>query len=508
MTEARGSATPGAPSEGGLLAGWLSQMAESESMAARFAALAESIREGVAILTRDRLHFANSALRGLLEIDAETLPTVPLRRLVQDPERRRALRAAIRAAWEGRPGEVGSVPIRARDGRHTRIRVAFRPLAREAEAGILVVVDAGGRDAAPTGAVTPEDSLRAFGLYLAGLASELRAPFAASLDHLRDLLARTDLPLDVKETLGLYQTVVGETLERVRRSMEWGRRESAGECRDLGAVVRAATAAVEAARSASVTIALELAPVPPVAGWADQLQLAVEHLLRNALEALGERGGRIEVRLAAEGGRATLTVADDGPGIPPSLLPHVFEPFSSTKSIATGRGLGLAIVRDIVTRQGGEVSLASGTGGCVVTVSLVAQPSRTAAPRRAAPGTVLIVDDLPEIQDTFRALLADAGWDVLSAGSTEEALRLLAQHPVDALLLDVRMPGRDGLGLVEAVALWHPHLLPRIALHTGYADEPRVRALAKRYGLALLEKPCPRGDLLSTLDALRARARR
>lgn len=105
-------------------------------------------------------------------------------------------------------------------------------------------------------------------------------------------------------------------------------------------------------------------------------------------------------------------------------------------------------------------------------------------------------------------LLEKAGWEVLTATDADQALLAVTRDRVDALVVDVQMSGRDGLALVEALATWHPELLPRVALHTAYAYEDRVRAVADRYGIALLEKPCPFEKLLATITRLAEAAAR
>ncbi len=482
-----------------LLSGWLARTAEVERLAARFRTLADSVPAGVLVMTRDRLLFANDHAARLLGRPPERLPTTPLAALVPDPPVRARVRAALRRAWSGAPEDLGVVRIARDDATTCEVAVALRPLPREAEPTLLVVVDGAGRPAPRVEA----DPLRAFGLYLAGLANDLRGPLTAYLGHLTLLTRRADLPEDLREAFELYRQVTAETLGRLGRAMEWGRQVPLVERVDLRAVVEAAAATVETEVSTrDVRLVLTLEPVPAVAGSADQLQLAVEHVLRNAWEALLSRGGTIDVTLRASEGRVVLTVADDGPGIPESLLPHVFDPFSSTKSITTGGGLGLAIVRDVVGRHQGQISIASSGAGTTVTV--VFQPARepdaAAGPRRPR---VLLVEDNLAVEETYRMLLEKAGWEVLTAPDADQALLTVTREPVDALVVDVQMSGRDGLALVEALATWHPQLLPRVALHTAYAAEDRVRAVAERYGLALLPKPCPFQTLAATLARLR-----
>jgi CheY-like chemotaxis protein len=207
----------------------------------------------------------------------------------------------------------------------------------------------------------------------------------------------------------------------------------------------------------------------------------------------------------------TLAVADDGPGIPDSLFPHVFEPFSSTKSIATGLGLGLAIVKDIVSRHYGTVALETGPTGTTVTLAFspsvdASTATSVSARRQARRRRILVVDDDVELQDTLRLLIERAGYEVFGAGDAEAALTLVSQHELDALIVDVQLAGRDGLALLEALALWHPSLLPRVALQTAYAYEERVKAMARRYNVMLLAKPSPTDVLLGALQELTTRS--
>ncbi len=487
-----------------LLSGWLSQTAENERLAARFRALAETVTAGVAIMTRDRLLYANPQVARLTGRPPERLPGTPLSSLFPDPAVRARVRAAVRRAWSGSAEDLGVVPVARDDGTARHVAVSLRPLPGELEPTLLVVMDDGAGASQP--APRPEaDTLRAFGLYLAGLANDLRGPLTAFLGHLTLLARRTDLPEDLREAFELYRQVTAETLARFGRAMEWGRRVPLVERVDLRRVIDAAVATFETEVSADdVHLTLEVDQVPPVAGNADQLQLALEHVLRNACEALAGRGGTVRVRLRAEGRQVIVAVADDGPGVPDSLLPHVFDPFSSTKSITTGGGLGLAIVKDIVDRHQGRVAIESSAAGTTVTFVFDAADETGPGARRSARRRVLLVEDNLAVQETYRLLLEKAGWEVLTALDADQALLVVTRDAVDALVVDVQMSGRDGLALVEALATWHPHLLPRVALHTAYAYEDRVRAVAERYRIALLEKPCPFERLLATITRLAA----
>jgi signal transduction histidine kinase len=114
-----------------------------------------------------------------------------------------------------------------------------------------------------------------------------------------------------------------------------------------------------------------------------QLEQVVTNLAMNAVQAMGSGGTlRVEVgRSGSPGGaggssgseEVWLRVTDDGPGIPPEHLPHVFEPFYTTKPVGEGSGLGLAVVQAIVEEHGGRVEVASDPGiGTRFTVHLAA----------------------------------------------------------------------------------------------------------------------------------------
>ena len=100
------------------------------------------------------------------------------------------------------------------------------------------------------------------------------------------------------------------------------------------------------------------------------------NLLTNAAQALGERkrAAPSASRPTRKDGKAVITVADDGPGIPPELLPRIFDPFFTTKEVGQGSGLGLSIVHGIVERHGGTIAVDSAVGkGTTFTVSLPAE---------------------------------------------------------------------------------------------------------------------------------------
>ena len=155
------------------------------------------------------------------------------------------------------------------------------------------------------------------------------------------------------------------------------------------------------------------------------------------------------LRLKPTGPGARLEVDDRGVGIPAENLERIFEPDFTTKG--DGMGLGLAIVQGIVVGHGGSVAVTSAPGsGTTFTVNLPLDPGSARTPARAKEEAVmsrhvLIVDDEKNIRRTFKMVLEAEGFEVSVAATGEEALTACARTRPDVVVLDVKLPGIDGI---------------------------------------------------------------
>ena len=221
-----------------------------------------------------------------------------------------------------------------------------------------------------------------------------------------------------------------------------------------------------------------------LASGAQVFQIAT-NLITNAYESLQGLPGTISVRVcserltaaalaplvgaadAAEGDYVRIEVADTGKGISPEEVSRVFEPFFSTKP--AGRGLGLSAVLGIVRTLRGAIRVEStpglGTSFCVflpVSESRpISHPLSTAVPVNAAPGRrVLVVDDEPLVREVATTALRLTGFEVESVASGEAAESVLAADPLkfDGVLLDLMMPGIDGLETLRRLRRLNPDL--------------------------------------------------
>jgi two-component system NtrC family sensor kinase len=106
----------------------------------------------------------------------------------------------------------------------------------------------------------------------------------------------------------------------------------------------------------------DIEPSARISGFPGQIDQVLMNLLTNAAQAIGEKGGTIRLAARNQDDRVLLSIADDGPGIPPDVLPRIFDPFFTTKDVGEGSGLGLSIVHGIIERHGGHVDVVSQPG--------------------------------------------------------------------------------------------------------------------------------------------------
>ncbi len=299
---------------------------------------------------------------------------------------------------------------------------------------------------------------------------------------------------------------------------------------ELAEIVHNAVATVRPAADAKgVAVEIDVASAMPlILGDPDRLQQMVWNLLSNAVK-FTPSGGWVKLRQQSVGSSVELTVADNGHGIDPAFLPHVFERFRQADSRFSrdhgGLGLGLAIVRELTELHGGTVSVASaGRGtGATFTIKLPAHVAPASSPAGERPVEIhhrgpaahipaerlkgvriLAVDNEPDALGLLRIILENMGADVVTVANAEAALTTLRNAAFDVLVADIGMPGTDGLELIRTIRRSFPspkNQIPAAAL-TAYArSEDRVAALASGFQMHLA-KPVNASDLVITVATL------
>lgn len=338
--------------------------------------------------------------------------------------------------------------------------------------------------------------------FLGVVSHELRAPLNAILGWLQILPSRPNDSALLSRGLGvmdrnaqLLARLVDDILD-VSRIVS-GKLQIRTTKVDMDEVVQNAIDQIRSGAEAK-GVAVEYERRPKCIVLADPVRIhqVVTNLLSNAVK-FASAGGRVDVVLERIERDIRLTVQDDGCGIVPKDLPHIFEHFrqadSSTTRTRPGLGLGLAIARHIVEAHAGTIMARSeGLGrGAVLTVHLPADlGSSTPPPSQVRFGDssvagvkVLCVDDQTEALELTALMLSARGAVVQTANSVKEALARMPLFVPDVVVSDIAMPERDGHDLVELMRQLPAPLsaTPTVAL-TAYArSDDAQRALRRGF---------------------------
>jgi PAS domain S-box-containing protein len=250
-----------------------------------------------------------------------------------------------------------------------------------------------------------------------------------------------------------------------------------------------------------------------------QIELVLLNLAINARDAM-PAGGRVTIRTAnisrrdappdlRPGDYVLISVADSGEGMTEEVLSKAVEPFFTTKEMGKGSGLGLSMVHGVATQSGGGLRIDSRVGGgTTVNVYLprARRPSATAREHEKSSATVhegatiLVVDDDPDVREVAVSSLESFGYRLLAAENGLAALDVLkGTERVDLLLVDMAMPGMNGVEVIRRARERHPGL--RALLVSGYAD---IAAFSPAEGDLVLQKPYRSVQLAdSVAEALR-----
>jgi two-component system, NtrC family, sensor kinase len=227
-------------------------------------------------------------------------------------------------------------------------------------------------------ALADADRLATIGQTAASVAHQVGTPLNLISGHVQLLLEQPNLDPDLARRLHLVLEQIGRVGDAIRSLLEHTRRPGEATPIDVGTLldsivnlVRPRLAAARVVLQADVARSL-----PKVHGYRDELEMALLNLVTNAVDAM-PGGGVLHVAASAKAEQVTLALSDTGGGIPPELLPRIFDPWVTTKPEGRGTGLGLSITREVVTRLGGAVEVTSAPGhGATFTITLPADAGR------------------------------------------------------------------------------------------------------------------------------------
>ena len=391
-----------------------------------------------------------------------------------------------------------------------------------------------------------ESASRAKDMFLATFSHEIRTPLTAVVGWLDVLQTGGCTSEDLKEGLEVIQRSTTTQLRLIEDMMDVSRIIT-GKMRleiapaELIEIVHAGIEAIRpSANARNISIHVDLDPAAsPTSCDAARIQQVVWNLLNNAIK-FSDKHGAIRVGLRREMSNVRIDIADEGMGISPELLPHIFDRFrqadSSKRRKFGGLGLGLSIVKHLVEAHGGSVEVTSeglGHGSqfmirLPIKAVLMDEDPDASGPDAAAPGgasegglpnesswsrsplpqvarlvglRVLIVEDEPDARALLKKVLIGAGAVVTVAEDVTHALAMMTEVRPQLLLSDIGMPDVDGYTFIRRLrTLGHTAAeLPAIAL-TAFVQLDEQRAALDAGFQAYLPKPVTPQTLLATID--------
>ncbi len=341
-------------------------------------------------------------------------------------------------------------------------------------------------------AVEEQERLRAE--FLGMVSHELRMPLTSIWGSVMAMMeSAPDLDPEMRQFLriildqvGSMRTQIGDLLDVAR--IETGALPVDPEPAEVAVLVDRARNAFTSAGGRNTLEIYVGKDLPLVMADRRRIAQVIGNLLSNAARNSPESS---VIRVAAvreEGGHVEVSVADEGRGIPADDLPQLFRKFSRVQSEeqAGDTGLGLAICKGIVEAHGGRIHAESDGPGLgarfVFTLPAVQEPEPARGRARSQDGgqhagTVLVVDDDPQVLRSVRDVLSTAGFRSVVTADPEEALALMGEHSPRLALLDLMLPERDGeelMGDILAISR-----IPVIFLSVQGRDEVVARALEK-----------------------------
>jgi signal transduction histidine kinase len=354
-------------------------------------------------------------------------------------------------------------------------------------------------------------------------ASRMKDEFVATLSH--------ELRTPLNAIVGWTQCLLRDASvsESLRKGLEVIDRNARAQARmvddPVDIVEYVVCSSSPAAEAKEIRIVPMLEPCGTILADPARLQQIVCNLVSNAVKFTG-KGGRIEVRLSRDDieREVELVVADNGQGISPEFLPHVFERFCQEDAgIARrhgGLGLGLSIARQLVEMQGGRiVAKSDGPGrGATFIVTLPTSFPERAKERSGEPLAldtspalaglrVLVVEDEPDARELVERVLQERGATTLAFDNASDALDACMAEPPDVIVSDIGMPDVDGYEFIRRLRAFEAQrgrTTPAAALSAFARSEDRRRALLAGYQTHVA-KPVDPLELVVVVAALAGR---
>jgi CheY-like chemotaxis protein len=333
--------------------------------------------------------------------------------------------------------------------------------------------------------------LAALGTLSAGIAHDLNnilAMMRANLSLTRSILGTQHA---ARAELDEVENAASRATSLVSRIVNFSRCEQqAFNPIRLEAVVRDSQRLLRATLPGRVDIVTQFAAdIPAVPGDSLQIQQVLVNLAINSAQAMTDGHGTIRICVEPEGDCVRIRFSDTGRGMDAATCKRVFEPFFTTKRNTSGTGLGLSVVREIVTEHHGRITVQSKPGsGTEFSIYLPATDADTGESSsdgrlpRGRERRILFVDDDVGFLELATRVICKAGYQVTGYDNPAEAIAGFSASPesFDLLVADLTMPDLNGLDVTQRIVARRPDI--PIIITAGYIS-PEDEALATAYGV-------------------------
>lgn len=359
--------------------------------------------------------------------------------------------------------------------------------------------------------------LSAIGEFVAGVAHELNNPLGAVVGFSELLIRKPD-----EQNRAHYYDVIFKSAIRCKKIVQsllsFVRRDKPKrEAVSMNSLVESVLDLTGyALRAGNVEVATRLQPdLPPVLADSTQIQQVLLNLLTNAQQAMEahQPSGKITITTEFQKPNVRVTIEDNGPGIPPDVMPRLFDPFFTTKEAGKGTGLGLSLCQKFVKEHGGAITAESQPGkGAAFIIELPACEEKPAsAEPAAAPVTrngshvghgkrVLVIDDEEAMLTLIREALVSRGYEVKVATDGEKALSELKTNHFDLAVCDWKMPGLCGREIYERLRATNAKICRRMIFVTGDIVNQEMRQFLEMEKRPCLAKPFTLPEFHTAVD--------
>ena len=349
------------------------------------------------------------------------------------------------------------------------------------------------------------ERVAALGEMVFHVAHEINNPLTTIVGYAQ--LLEDQVPASSREPMQRLKAEAERALEIARNVLSLAHKQEERRRSNLTPILQRALALRQyALRAAGIQVYTELDPdLPQVKVNPETMLEAFLNIVINAQQALETVNGPRILRVCTRrepangsGGWAQVEIFNNGPAIPEPWLERIFESFFTTKPKGVGTGLGLAIAHAAVKLAHGKISGFNVEGGVLFRLRLpalrgegtVTPHEKAGVPSPSLQGRrLLVVEDEPHIARLIADVFQGQGCAVVTCSAAEEAAALLEHQPFDALVSDLKLPGKGGRWLFEHVSKSHGQLAQKTLFVTGDTLSESTVAFLRATGQPALSKP-------------------